>query len=83
MTNSRAKVIAHDWVFVDPKVSKTEQHLPLFISRVLAVSKNGRQFITQFDHETDEWDLDKDALSKDDYIIAWTQIEFPKFAEDI
>jgi hypothetical protein len=83
VTNSRAKVIAHDWVFVDYNAPDFVRHLPLFISRVLAVSKNGRQFITQFDHETDDWALDKDALGKDDYIIAWTQIEHPKFAEDI
>jgi hypothetical protein len=83
MTNSRAKVVADDWVFVDPKALRTKQHLPLFISRVLAVSKNGRQFITQFDHIIDDWVLDKDALSNDDYIIAWTQIEHPKFSEDI
>jgi hypothetical protein len=83
MTNPRAKVLAHDWVFVDPKASKADQHLPLFISRVLAVSKNGRQFITWFDHEIDKWDLGEEELDKGDYIMAWTQVEYPKLAEDI
>jgi hypothetical protein len=73
------KVIAHDWQFVDYDASDFERGLPLFISRVLAVSKHGRQFICWFDHETDAWDLDHAApLVEGDRIIAWTQIEHPK-----
>jgi hypothetical protein len=83
MTNSRAKVIGHDWVFVDYNAPDFVRNLPLFISRVLAVSKNGRQFITWFDHEIDKWDLEGEELDKDDYIMAWTQVEYPKLAEDI
>ena len=75
----RAKVIADDWIFIDYDKSKDKQELPLFISRVLAVTKHGRQFITWFDHETDEWDLDNEIpLAIDDYIMAWTQIHYPK-----
>lgn len=68
-------VVADPWTFIDYESPDFPAHLPLFILRVLAVSKNGRQFITWFDHETDEWDLrGEEPLVKDDYIIAWTQI---------
>jgi hypothetical protein len=75
--------MAHDWVFVDYNAPDFVRHLPLFISRVLAVSKKGRQFITWFDHETDTWDLGEEELDKGDYIMAWTQVQSPKLAEDI
>ena len=75
----RAKVIADDWMFIDYDKPSHEQKLPLFISRVLAVTKRGRQLITQFDHETYEWDLDDEVpLAPGDYIMAWTQVHYPK-----
>jgi hypothetical protein len=78
-----AKVIAHDWQFVDYDAPDFVRGLPLFISRVLAVSKHGRLFICWFDHETDDWDLDHAApLVEGDRIIAWTQIEHPKLSEE-
>jgi len=70
-------------VFIDYDGPDFPRHLPLFIGRVLAVSKKGRQFITWFDHEIDKWDLEGEELDKDDYIMAWTQVEYPKLAEDI
>jgi len=71
-------VEAHDWVFIDYDGPDFPRHLPLFIGRVLAVSKKGRQFITWFDHETDEWDLSNELpLAADDQIIAWTQVSNP------
>jgi hypothetical protein len=71
-------VEADKWIFVDYKTPDFVHNLPLFISRVLAVSKNGRQFITSFDHETDKWNLSEHELNKNDYIVAWTQISNPK-----
>jgi hypothetical protein len=77
------KVIAHDWKFVDYDASDFVRGLPLFISRVLAVSKHGRQFICWFDHETNTWDLDHAApLVEGDRIIAWTQIDLPKLSDE-
>jgi len=76
------KVVADDWTFVDYDAPDFVRGLPLFISRVLAVSKHGQQFICWFDHETDAWDLDHAApLVEGDCIIAWTQIEHPKLSE--
>ena len=66
------------WIFVDYNSPEFVRNLPLFISRVLAVSKKGKQFITSFDHETDKWDLSEHELNKNDYIVAWTQISNPK-----
>ena len=71
-------VEADKWIFVDYNSPDFVRNLPLFISRVLAVSKNGKQFITWFDHETDKWDLSEHELNKNDYIVAWTQISNPK-----
>lgn len=68
-------VIADPWQFIDYESPDYPAHLPLFISRVLAVSKNGRQFITWFNHETDAWDLyGEEPLAEGDYIMAWTQV---------
>lgn len=68
-------VIADPWQFIDYKSPDYPAHLPLFISRVLAVTKNGRQFITWFNHETDSWVLyGEEPLAEGDYIMAWTQI---------
>lgn len=71
-------VEADKWIFVDYNSPDFVRNLPLFISRVLAVSKKGKQFITSFDHETDKWDLSEHELNKNDYIVAWTQISNPK-----
>jgi hypothetical protein len=71
-------VEADKWIFVDYNSPDFVRNLPLFISRVLAVSKKGKQFITSFDHENDKWDLSEHELNKNDYIVAWTQISNPK-----
>lgn len=68
-------VIADPWQFIDYESPDYPAHLPLFISRVLAVTKNGRQFITWFNHETDAWILyGEEPLAEGDCIMAWTQI---------
>ena len=75
----REPVIADDWTFIDYDLPVHERDFPLFISRVLAVTQNGRQFITWFDHETYSWNLGNEhPLNKNDRIIAWTQVSQPK-----
>lgn len=78
-----SKVVADDWTFVDYDVPGPVKGLPLFISRVLAVSKHGRQFITWFNHELDDWEIENPPLALDDYIVAWTQVENPTIPEKI
>ncbi len=74
----KSKVIADDWTFIDYKTPDMPGNLPLFISRVLAVSKNGRQFITHYDEQAEAWDFENQTvLAKGDYILAWTQVYHP------